>query len=177
MIGSERTIAAPRMDFTLVDGAGARTTQETYRGKFALVYFGFTHCRVVCPRSLAKLSDVVDRLGDLRLALVPLYISVDPARDTPARMREYLSDYPLFIGLTGSEAAIEDAKRAFRIFARRADDPEDAQGYSVPHTAIAYLMGPGGEYVDHFPDAVDPDVIVGRIAGHLRTRGIQPDAV
>lgn len=177
MTASDRITAAPRMEFSLVDHGGAPMTGKTYRGRFALVYFGFTHCRVVCPRSLAKLSDVVDRLGDLRRALTPLYISVDPARDTPARLRDYLVAYPRFTGLTGPEAAVDDAKRAFRVFAKRADDPDDAEGYVVPHTAIAYLMGPDGEYVDHFPDAVGADAILVRVAGHLRRHGAVTDAV
>ena len=156
------------MVFDLVDSDGNAVTQDAYRGSFALVYFGFSHCRIVCPRSLAKLSAVTDRLGDLRGFLTLIYITVDPARDSPGRLKEYLRSYPCFTGLTGSAAQVDDAKRAFRVFARRAEDPDDAAGYAVPHTAIAYLMGPDGGYIDHYPDHVDEDAIHERIARHLQ---------
>jgi len=132
------------------------------------VYFGFTHCRVVCPRSLAKLSVVLNRLGDAAAAIKPLYITVDPARDTPEVMRGYLErDSPRFTGLTGTDDEIEAAKRSFRVFAERKADAEDPDGYAVPHTAIAYLMGREGEYLAHFTDAVDEDAIVERIGTHI----------
>ena len=155
------------MVFDLVDTNGNAITQDAYHDRFALVYFGFTHCRVVCPRSLAKLSSVIRRLGDLGSSLVPIYITVDPARDTPGRLQEYLRSYSCFTGLTGSDMQVDRAKQAFRVFARRAEDPEDAAGYAVPHTAIAYLMGPNGDYVDHYPDHVDADTIHGRLIQHL----------
>ena len=132
------------------------------------MYFGFTHCRVVCPRSLAKLSVVLNRLGDAAAAIKPLYITVDPARDTPEVMRGYLErDSPRFTGLTGTDDEIEAAKRSFRVFAARKADAEDPDGYAVPHTAIAYLMGREGEYLAHFTDAVDEDAIVERIGTHI----------
>ncbi|MFE4627271.1 SCO family protein [Streptomyces mirabilis] len=140
--------------FNLVDHDGTPVTEKTYRGRWLLVFFGFTNCQVVCPRALRRLSAVLDEIGDLADELHPLYITVDPERDTPAALREFLHPYPRYTGLTGSADALERAKRAFRVFARRRNDPGDPDGYSVLHTAITYLLSPDGGYVAHFPDAL-----------------------
>ena len=156
-------------DFSLTDQFGRPVDQSTYRGHYLLVYFGFTHCKVVCPRSLARLSSVLERLGEAADAVTPLYITVDPARDTPEVMRSYLEQsYPRFTGLTGTEAQIDAAKKAFRVFAQRRPDDKDSERYDVPHTAIAYLMSPAGAYLAHFTDAVDEDTVVQRMAAYLR---------
>jgi cytochrome oxidase Cu insertion factor (SCO1/SenC/PrrC family) len=88
--------------------------------KFVLVFFGFTHCRVVCPRGLARISAALDALGEIPVRVAALYITVDPDRDNPQVMRNYLRAYPSILGLTGSREQIDDAKRNFRVFARRA---------------------------------------------------------
>jgi len=149
--------------FRLVDHFGRAVTDETYRGRFCLIFFGFTHCRVVCPRALTKLSRVLDSLGHLAERIQPLYISVDPERDTPEVMRTFLQNYPRFIGLTGTRAEINAAKRTFRVFARRTADPQDEEGYAVPHTAITFLMGPDGEFIAHFTDALAGEEILSRL--------------
>lgn len=149
--------------FSLVDHHGTPVTEQTYRGQWLLVFFGFTHCKMVCPRALQRLSVVLDELGDQAEQLCPLYITVDPERDTPAAMREFLRPYPRYIGLTGTTDAIEQAKREFRVFTRRKDDPEDPDGYAVPHTAITYLITPQGEYAAHFTDAPTADEITNRL--------------
>jgi cytochrome oxidase Cu insertion factor (SCO1/SenC/PrrC family) len=153
--------------FELVDHHGRGVTDASYRGKHALLFFGFTHCRVVCPRALTKLSDVLDTLGDLSDRIQPLYITVDPERDTPEVMRAFLQSYPRFTGLTGSRDQIDAAKRTFRVFAERAADPHDKDGYAVPHTAITYLMNPDGEFVAHFTDAMASEEIIKRLTRHL----------
>ena len=155
--------------FSLVDHLGVPVNEHSYRGSFQLVYFGFTSCRVVCPRALGKLSTVLERLGDRADAVKALYITVDPARDTPEVMRRYLeSHYPRFTGLTGPEEAIEEAKTSFRVFAQRKADALDPDGYQIAHTAIAYLLDPDGEYLDHFSDATSEDKVVDRILTYLR---------
>jgi len=156
--------AIPTTRFSLTDHNGRQVTEADYRGRFLIVYFGFTHCRVVCPRSLTKLSTALAQLGSRADAIVPLYVTVDPQRDTPDVMRRYLEAYPRFTGLTGSLDAIEAAKAAFRVYAQRKADPHDPDGYAVPHTAIAYFMSPDGRYLDHFSDALDEAELVGRIS-------------
>ncbi|MEQ8266492.1 MAG: SCO family protein [Parvibaculum sp.] len=151
--------------FSLTDHDGNAVTQASYRGCFMLVYFGFTHCRKVCPRSLACMTAALDALGDADKRIVPLYITVDPERDTPAAMKAFLeANFPRFTGLTGSREAIDRAKASFRVFTRRGPDPEDEEGYAVPHTAFAYLFGPDGTYLTHFMDTADD----AKMAGGLR---------
>lgn len=157
--------APVRADFTLVDHHGTPVTAESYRGLWCLVFFGFTHCRAVCPRALRRLSDAVEALGPLAEEVQGLYVTVDPARDTPRRLLEFLQeDYPRFVGLTGTEPRIEAAKNAFGVFARRRADPDDPDGYQVPHTAIAYLLDPSTRYRAHYPDTVPTE----RITAELR---------
>ncbi|MGV2106040.1 SCO family protein [Agrobacterium vitis] len=142
--------------FSLTDHNGHAVTEASYRGSFMLIYFGFTHCRKVCPRSLACMSAALDTLGETRHMVVPLYITVDPERDTPERMKAFVeANFPRFTGLTGSREAIDSAKASFRVFSRKGLDPEDAEGYAMPHTAFAYLLGPDGKYLTHFMDTVD----------------------
>lgn len=154
--------------FDLVDHDGRPVTDVSYRGRWLLVYFGFTHCRVVCPRSLNRLSGVLSALPPhLTEKIQPLYITVDPGRDTPDVMRDYLAArYPRFVGLTGSEDQITTAKEAFKVFSRPKPDPADPEAYDVPHTAITYLIDPMGTYATHWPETRSP----GDIEADLRSR-------
>jgi protein SCO1/2 len=150
--------------FSLTDHSSRPVTEKDFRGRFLLVYFGFTHCRVVCPRT-----------GTAAQAIQPLYISVDPQRDTPEVMRVFLeSRFPAFLGLTGAAENVEAAKAEFRVFAERKNDPLDADGYAVPHSATAFLLAPDGKYLAHFPDTLNRDEIVRRIRQHLESYGASP---
>ncbi len=146
--------------FDLVDHHGTPVGIDSYRGDWLLVQFGFTSCRVVCPRALSKLTAALEVLGSGAARLHPLYVSVDPERDTPEVMRDFLAaSYPRFTGLTGTADQVEEAKRAFRVFARRRADPEDPDGYAVPHTAITYLVGPDGRLARYWPDTADASTV------------------
>lgn len=139
--------------FHLTDHFGSQVTEATYSGSYLIVFFGFTHCRVVCPRALKRLETVLRHLGPLADRIQPLYITVDPDRDTPSVMKAFLEPhYPRVIGLTGTKDEIDTVKRAYRVFAER-KSAEDGN-YDVPHTAITYLMSPNGDYVTHFSDVV-----------------------
>jgi protein SCO1/2 len=159
---------APVASFDLVDHHGRAVTEADFDERYLLVYFGFTHCKVVCPRSLGKLSRVLDALGGKADAVKALYVTVDPARDTPEVMRAYLEqNHPRFLGLTGTEDQIARAKRTFRVFAEFKGDDEAPDGYVVPHSAIAYLMGPDGRHIDHFIDALEEDEVLRRMSTAL----------
>lgn len=159
--------------FDLVDHDGRPVSQDTYRGRWLLVYFGFTHCRVVCPRSLTRLSSVLSALpADLAQKIQPLYITVDPTRDTPGVMRDYLREsYPRFTGLTGTEQQIVAAKDAFKVFSRPKPDPNDPSGYDMPHTAITYLIDPAGAYATHWAETRSADDIVSDLQSRLIAPG------
>ena len=150
--------------YALTDHHGRAVSEATFRSSHQLIFFGFTHCRGVCPRALSKLSVVLERLGPVADRIQPLYISVDPERDTPEVMRAFLQDaYPRFLGLTGTQAACEDARAAFRVFAGHGPDPDDAEGYAVPHTAITYLLDTEANYLAHFPDVIDAEQLETRL--------------
>lgn len=163
-------VGAPsRPSFMLTDHFGNVVRENDFRGRYQLVYFGFTSCKVVCPRALAKLSGVLGSLDpNMALRVQALYVSVDPERDTPEVMRAYLQDtYPSFLGLTGTEPQIEETKKSFRIFAQRKLDPDDPEGYQIAHTAITYLLNQEGEYLDHYPDVLGDTEIRNRLVRWL----------
>lgn len=150
--------------FALEAHDGRHVTERSFAGRYALIFFGFTHCRIVCPRALGRISAALDRLAPLADAIQPLYVTVDPERDTPAVMRAFLEhDYPRFLGLTGQRAAIDEMKRAFRVFAERKPEPGTLDGYVVPHTAFTFLLDRDGAYRAHFPDSDDVEGLAARL--------------
>lgn len=126
--------------FTLTDHNGNEVTEKSWPGKKKLVFFGFTYCPDVCPAGLEKLTTVLNALGDSAGEIQPLFISTDPKRDTPERMKEYLADYhDSFVGLTGTEEQVEHAKSAYKVYAAKAEGG-DAENYLINHSAYVYLM-------------------------------------
>lgn len=164
-------------DCMLVDHDG-RIVRSIHRSdSLTLVVFGFTHCRVVCPRVLGRLMSVLERLGTSACALRPVYVTVDPDRDTPDRLRDYLrSSYPLFTGLTGTAEQLLRVRQSFRVFAsRRGLSDTD---YDVAHSAVAYLLDARGALVDHWQESVAEDALMVRLSMHIarreQTRGLCP---
>jgi len=143
--------------FTLVDHHGDRVTHESYGDKYLLVFFGYTYCPDVCPTELLVFGDTLDALGDQAARVQALFITVDPERDTPDKLAEYLANFhPDLIGLTGTLAEVAGAADAYRVYFRKSPTEDDeaanvgAQAYLVDHTSIVYLMDPDGEFVRHF---------------------------
>lgn len=135
--------------FILQTHRGDVVTDQDFLGRFLLVFFGYTYCPDVCPTSLQTLADVMDLLGEDGRQVQPLFISVDPARDTPALLGEYVSAFhPSLIGLTGSQAAIESVTRKYRVKFNRAGGEGDS--YFIDHTAAIFLMAPDGRYLRRF---------------------------
>lgn len=144
--------APTSVSFDLIDHDGHRFTECDLPPHPSIVYFGFLHCRVVCPRSLAKISEVFTCLGSRAQSLRALYISVDPKRDTPEALKAFLaSRYPMIIGATGTTAQIEHAKAEFRVFSRQ-KSTDGSSDYDVPHTAFIYLLDKKARLIRHFPD-------------------------
>jgi protein SCO1/2 len=128
--------------FSLVDGNGQTVTERSYAGKWLLVFFGYTHCPDVCPTTLSDLAQALDQLGPQADRLQPLFITVDPERDTPQVMHDYVASFGnRIVGLTGSAAQIAAAAKAYRVY--YAKHPEGSD-YSMDHSAILYLMRPDG---------------------------------
>jgi protein SCO1/2 len=134
--------------FALEDGEGRTVSDQTLRGRPFLVYFGYTHCPDVCPAELARISEVLARMGDK--AIPVLFITVDPERDTPKVMQDYVSSFDSHIvGLSGGPQAIGAAEKAYRVFARKG--PQQADGsYSMDHSSIVYLMDKSDAFVEAF---------------------------
>jgi protein SCO1/2 len=150
--------------FALTDHHGQSVTEKSYRGRWMLVLFGFTHCQVVCPRALSKYSAVLDDLDPASAKVQPLYVTVDPERDSPEVMGAFLEHtYPRFTGLTGQPPAIAAAMDSFSVFTRRRADAADPDGYAVVHTAMAFVFDPVGEYLTHFSDAAPASTILARM--------------
>jgi protein SCO1 len=149
MSGSEKPRAALiGRAFSLKAGDGKTVSDETLRGRPFLVYFGYTHCPDVCPTELARISDVLNEMGDKTIPA--LFITVDPERDTPKVMQDYVSSFnPAIIGLSGSPQAVEAAEKTFRVFARKGAPQADGD-YSMDHSSIVYLMDKKGAFVEAF---------------------------
>ena len=151
--------------FALIDQDGKRRTDMDFRGKVLLVYFGFSYCPDVCPTDLQEIGLAVDRLGAAGDDVQPIFITVDPARDTSEHLKEYVAMFHArFVGLTGDAAAIDAAARAYRVYYARVE--LEKSDYTVDHSAFIYLMGRHGEYLGFFPPGTSPE----RIAESIRPR-------
>jgi len=154
--------------FTLVDHNGQTVTQADFRGKHMLVFFGFTHCPDVCPSKLNQISAVLDRLGPLSGEVTPVFISVDPERDTPQRMADYVSNFSAdIVGLTGTPEQVRKAAKAYRVYYAKVEMENSATGYLVDHSAFTYLMDGNGEYVTHFAYGDNIETMTGRLRREL----------
>ena len=152
-----------RSDFSLVDHTGRPVTEADYAGRWQLVFFGFTHCPDVCPTTLAYMADVLDMLGDQADRVAPLFITVDPARDTAPVMAEYVSAFhPRLVGLTGTEEQVTAALQAFKGYAEKVDGPVSPDDYSMAHSGYIYLMTPQGRFIDVFEERDQPPKALAR---------------
>ncbi|MFE1600998.1 SCO family protein [Methylobacterium sp. ID0610] len=132
--------------FTLVNQDGATVTDKTFAGRAHLVFFGFTHCPDVCPTTLQQISDVLAALGPKGRDMKVLFITVDPERDTPDALKQYLASFdPRIVGLTGSPDAVSGAVKAYRAYSRKV--PLKDGDYTMEHTALVYIMDGSNNFV------------------------------
>jgi protein SCO1 len=153
--------------FELTDQTGHRRTDADFQGKLVVIYFGYTYCPDVCPTELQSISLALDKLGAAAETIQPLFITVDPGRDTPARLADFVSSFhPRLIGLTGSLAEIRKTAIAYRTFFAKngVTTPDD---YSVDHTGFIYLLGKDGRYLGFLPPGLAPDAIADAIRARL----------
>jgi protein SCO1/2 len=165
--GNGRSISAAMAiggPFQLVNQDGKTVTDADFRGEPMLVYFGYTHCPDVCPTTLTEISQVFKNLGP-KAPIRGLFITVDPERDTPAVMKEYLSSFdPRITGLTGGRPAIDATLKAYRVYSKK--DPGKNGAYDMDHSSVVYLMDKNGR----FANALDFD----RISTTDTARQLQP---
>jgi protein SCO1/2 len=139
--------------FTLTDHTGRRVSNGDFRGRFMLVYFGFSRCTDTCPVDLPVIAQALDAIGPLADRVAPVFVTVDPANDTPAVLAAYIAAFhPRLIGLTGSEAEIAATAKAYKVHRRKLTQPHHGAGdYAVDHGSLTYLMGPDGRFVTLLP--------------------------
>ena len=142
-------VAAIGGPFKLTDQNGKVVTDQDLKGRPTLMFFGFTNCPDVCPTALFEVSEILRALGPDAERMRALFITIDPERDTPAVIKDYLSSFdPRIIGVTGDDAAIAAAEKSYRVYAKKV--PTDGGSYTMDHTAIVYLMSKDGRFVAPF---------------------------
>ncbi|WP_088348333.1 MULTISPECIES: SCO family protein [Rhodomicrobium] len=151
--------------FTLTNQKGERVSDTDFRGKYMLVVFGYTYCPDICPAELQLISSALDKLGTSADKVAPIFITIDPQRDTVEQIRQYIANFsPRIVGLTGTEEEIRAAASAYRVYYTKADGPASADSYLMDHSTFIYLMNEQGEYVTHFPYGVTPEKLAEGIA-------------
>jgi len=156
--------------FSLVDHLGKSRTDKDFRGSYMLIYFGYTYCPDVCPVDLQHVSDAMDSLGEKGENVQPIFITVDPARDTSSALKAYVAHFhEKLIGLTGSEGEIKSVAKSFRVHRRKyttkGGTPDE---YLVDHSSLTLLMGKDGQFLTLFPHNTNGDEMAKRIQTYLR---------
>ena len=187
--GGESDTAAVGADiggpFTLTDQTGKTVTDDDFRGSLMLVFFGYTHCPDVCPITLNTFGATLEALGDDARDVVPIFITIDPERDTVARMSTYMAQFdPRIVALTGTPDEIAQAAKAYHVYYKKAeagthhaagaaddhaghDMAGPDMGYDMNHTSIIYLMDRKGHYLAHFDQNTSPADMAAGIAKNL----------
>jgi len=147
--------------FTLVDQQGRTVADDAFRGRWMLVFFGFTHCPDVCPTALSDMSATLTELGAAADKVQPIFITVDPERDTVEAMSQYVANFdPRIVALTGTPEQIAQAAKAYRVYYKKVPQGDD---YTMDHTGILYLMDPQGRFMTHFTPNTPPADMAARI--------------
>ncbi len=155
--------------FTLVDQNGHTVTDADFRGKYMLIYFGYTFCPDVCPTSLSRNADALALLGDKAEKVVPIMISVDPDRDTPEVLKPYVAAFhPRMVGLTGSKDQVAAVTRAYRVYFAKQPADEGSKTYLVDHSAFTYLIGPDGHFLRFFSHNQTPQDMAAELAKTIK---------
>jgi cytochrome oxidase Cu insertion factor (SCO1/SenC/PrrC family) len=150
--------------FNLIDHTGRRRADAEFRGKFLLVYFGYSYCPDVCPTDLMALATAMDLLGPVGRDVQPLFITIDPERDTVEHLADYVTAFhPSLIGLTGTPEEIRKLALAYKVYYAKVEAP-DGSDYAIDHTGFVYLVGPDGQFVGFFP----PNTTAERLANIIR---------
>jgi protein SCO1 len=154
--------------FTLTDQNGRRVTEKDFLGQYMLVFFGFTSCPDICPSGLQVMTAALNKLGPKADAVTPVFITVDPARDTPEKLAAYLKSFhPRLVGLTGSESDVAAAIKEYRVYVQKVADEKTPSNYTFDHAAIFYLMGKDGKFVAPIPHTTDADELARAISASL----------
>lgn len=150
--------------FTLTDQNGKTVTDASFRGKYMLVFFGYTYCPDICPTELQVMTRAIQSMGPAGEKITPIFVSIDPERDTPKVLKSYVENFdPRLVGLTGSAQQITVAARAYRVYYARAGKTGTSD-YLMDHSSIIYLMDPQGRFVKHFSYSTDAAALAEALA-------------
>jgi len=142
--------------FALTDQNGIRRADTDFRGRYVLIYFGYTYCPDVCPTTLGVMADALAKLGSRASRFVPVFVTIDPERDTPIVLKRYLAAFgPDFVGLTGSLADITKVAHEYRVYF--AKHKLEGDTYALDHSSVIYLLGPDGKLVKFYDETMAPD--------------------
>jgi protein SCO1/2 len=154
--------------FSLTDHTGRAVTERDFAGRWMLAYFGFTFCPDVCPTELGTIAAAIDAMGPDGEQVTPVLFTIDPERDTPEQLADYVSRFhPRMVGLTGTPAQVSVAARAFRVFYAKVTRP-DASDYLMDHSSFVYLIGPDGKVRALFRPETSPEAIAAAVKGQMR---------
>ncbi len=144
--------------FSLTDHAGAQVSEQAFRGRYLVMVFGYTFCPDVCPTTLSAVAEAMDLLGPTAEKVQPLFVSVDPERDTPAVMADYVAAFhPRMIGLTGSPAQIKEIAQSYRVYYSKVETGDGF--YPLDHSAYIYVLGPDGAILTYLKHDATPQLI------------------
>jgi protein SCO1/2 len=150
--------------FALTDDSGKHVTDKEFRGRYMLVFFGYTSCPDICPAGLQLISAAIDNLGSKADRITPIFISVDPERDTPAKLHDYVKNFnSRLVGLTGTPAEIRDVTKGYKVYYSKVPNEAAPNNYGMDHSSIIYLMDPNGDYVAHFTPTTSVDEMTAKL--------------
>lgn len=163
--GGQPLVGGP---FTLTDQDGKTVTDADFRGKYMLIYFGFTFCPDVCPTELQVIAAALESLGPKAAGVQPLFVTVDPERDTPQVLGKYVKQFdPRLIGLTGTPAQIATIAKEYRVYYEKVKDKDGSADYTMDHSSVAYLMSPEGKFLTFFPPGLSPEQMAEKIKTYM----------
>jgi cytochrome oxidase Cu insertion factor (SCO1/SenC/PrrC family) len=155
--------------FVLVNQDGKTVSEADFKGKYMLIYFGFTYCPDVCPTSLTTMGDALDILGDKAENITPVFITVDPERDDPEALKMYVEYFhPRLVGLTGSVDQVTAAAKSYKAYFSKFGDGYGDDDYTMDHSSITYLMAPDGKFVTHFGHGVEAEPMAEKLLEVLK---------
>ncbi|NDB83219.1 MAG: SCO family protein [Alphaproteobacteria bacterium] len=145
-------------DFTLVNNEGIEENTSKYKDKYKLIYFGFTYCPDICPTALSNLSSIIDIAGKYGIDIVPIFVTIDPERDTPEVMKSFSEHFhSKIVGYTGDELSVRKVADLFKVFyAKVPRENGPAEDYPMDHSSFMYFMSPDMKFIKHFPSDASP---------------------
>jgi protein SCO1/2 len=165
--GAENASPAVGGPFTLTDQRGATRSDQDFRGKVMLIYFGYTYCPDACPTTLHAISQTLDMIGNQANKVQPIFISVDPARDTPDQLKSYAANFhPSILYLTGAPDTLKQVESEYRIYVAKVPQ-SGSDDYLIDHSSVIYVMGTNGRYLASMPAGLPPKVMAATLQRYL----------